>query len=141
MKSSFHDESSSTPVNSAIVAVTTSSGSTPSAGDEMGVSKLAQARAFAEPLLRANLLDTGENAWDHANGVADILRRIGAAPSMQAASFLVYAGDFLQRPQETIARAFGDADAELVTLTRRLVQVQRAAREADLEQQRQREQT
>ena len=107
----------------------------------MGVSKLAQARAFAEPLLRANLLDTGENAWDHANGVADILRRIGAAPSMQAASFLVYAGDFLQRPQETIARAFGDADAELVTLTRRLVQVQRAAREADLEQQRQREQT
>ena len=141
MKSSFHDESSSTPVNSAIVAVTTSSGSTPSAGDEMGVSKLAQARAFAEPLLRANLLDTGENAWDHANGVADILRRIGAAPSMQAASFLVYAGDFLQRPQETIARAFGDADAELVTLTRRLVQVQRAAREAELEQQRQREQT
>ena len=133
MKSSLHDDFASTGLDSAIVAVTAPQGE--------GVSKLAQARAFAEPLLRANGLDTGENAWDHASGVADILRRIGAAPSMQAASFLVYTADYLQRPQETIARAFGDADAELVTLTRRLVQVQRAARQADVEQDRQREQT
>ncbi len=141
MKSAFHEQVAPSGINPAIVAATGLSQAQESATEDPGASKLAQARAFSEPLLRANMLDTGENAWEHACGVADILRRIGAGPATQAASFLVYSGDFLQRPQETIARSFGDEDAELVALTRKLVQVQRAAREADVEQQVRRHQT
>ena len=89
-----------------------------------------RARAFAEPLLAGQPLDTGEEALDHADGVAAILAGIGAAPALQAASYLVYAGDFLNKPEEIVSKAFGESYASLVTTTRRLVQVQRAAREA-----------
>ena len=61
-----------------------------------------------------------------------ILRDIGAAPSMRAAAYLVYAGDFLQRPEEMVAKAFGPSYAGLVVHTRKLVQIQRAAREAQV---------
>jgi GTP pyrophosphokinase len=60
--------------------------------------------------------------------VAALLRDIGAAPSMCAAAYLVYAGDHLQRPEEVVRKGFGDSYASLVTLTRQLVQIQRAAR-------------
>ncbi|MEW6704802.1 MAG: bifunctional (p)ppGpp synthetase/guanosine-3',5'-bis(diphosphate) 3'-pyrophosphohydrolase [Pseudomonadota bacterium] len=93
---------------------------------------LLRARAFAEPLLAGRQLDTGEDALAHADGVAGILQRIGAAPSMRAAAYLVYAADFLQRPEEVVAQAFGDSYASLVTHTRKLVQIQRAAREAQV---------
>lgn len=96
--------------------------------DEAG--QLVRARAFAEPLLAGQLLDTGEDALAHAEGVATILQGIGAAPSMLAAAYLVYAGDFLQKPEETVAKAFGPSNASLVAHTRKLVQIQRAAREA-----------
>ncbi|MDE2457134.1 MAG: bifunctional (p)ppGpp synthetase/guanosine-3',5'-bis(diphosphate) 3'-pyrophosphohydrolase, partial [Burkholderiales bacterium] len=99
------------------------------AGDE-GRAALERARAFAEPLLAGRSLDTGEDAQGHADGVASILQAIGAAPSMRAAAYLVYAGDFLQRPEEVVAKAFGASYASLVTHTRRLVQIQRAARTA-----------
>ncbi|HEX2011190.1 MAG TPA: HD domain-containing protein, partial [Roseateles sp.] len=91
---------------------------------------VARARAFAEPLLSGQPLDTGEEALAHADGVAAILAGIGAAPAMQAASYLVYAGDYLNKPEEIVAKAFGDSYASLVTHTRKLVQIQRAAREA-----------
>ena len=65
-------------------------------------------------------------------GVAQILKTLGAGPGMQAAAFLVYVGEFLQRPRETVAQAFGESYAGLVELTRKLVQVQRAAREAQV---------
>jgi GTP pyrophosphokinase len=97
------------------------------AGDE-----LARARGFAEPLLAGQLLDTGEDALLHADGVAAILRDVGAAPSLRAAAYLVYAGDYLQRPEEVVKKAFGESYASLVTLTRKLVQIQRAARAAQL---------
>ena len=89
-----------------------------------------RARAFAEPLLAGQPLDTGEEALAHADGVAAILAGIGAAPALQAASYLVYAGDFLTKPEELVAKSFGPSYASLVMTTRRLVQVQRAAREA-----------
>ena len=92
----------------------------------------ARARAFAEPLLANQRLDTGENALQHADGVADILQAIGAAPALRAAAFLVYAGDYLQRPEEVVTQAFGASYASLVMLTRKLVQIQRAARAANL---------
>ena len=51
---------------------------------------------------------------------------------MRAAAYLVYAGDYLQRPEEVVAKAFGDSYASLVQLTRKLVQIQRAARDAQV---------
>jgi GTP pyrophosphokinase len=98
---------------------------------DQGESALLRARAFAEPLLAGHRLDTGEDALGHADGVAAVLRAIGAAPAMQAAAYLVYAGDWLQRPEEVVAKAFGDSYASLVGHTRKLVQIQRAARRAD----------
>ncbi len=92
-----------------------------------------RARAFAEPLLAGQPLDTGEDALEHADGVADILEGIGAAPSMRAAAYLVYAGDYLQKPEEVVSKAFGPSHASLVMHTRKLVQIQRAAREAQFE--------
>ncbi len=92
--------------------------------------QLLRARAFAEPLLTDQLLDTGEDALVHADGVAAILQAIGAAPSMRAAAYLVYAGDYLSKPEEAVAKAFGASNASLVMHTRKLVQIQRAAREA-----------
>ncbi len=102
---------------------------------------LQRARAFAEPLLAGQVLDTGEGAWSHAEGVAGILRAIGAAPSMQAAAYLVYAGDYLSRPEEMVNRAFGPSYASLVTLTRKLVQIQRAVRGVQLGEEQQALQT
>jgi GTP pyrophosphokinase len=95
-----------------------------------GAAALTRARAFAEPLLADHALDTGENALTHADGVAQILAAIGAAPAMQAAAYLVYAGDWLQRPEEIVGKAFGPSYASLVEHTRKLVQIQRAARAA-----------
>ncbi len=89
-----------------------------------------RARAFAEPLLQGQWLDTGEDALGHADGVAAVLRGMGAAPALCAAAYLVYAGDYLQRPEEVVKKAFGDSYASLVSLTRKLVQIQRAARAA-----------
>ena len=94
--------------------------------------QLLRARAFAEPLLTGQALDTGEDALAHADGVAAILQGIGAAPSMRAAAYLVYAGDFLNKPEEVVAKAFGASHASLVANTRKLVQIQRAAREAQV---------
>ena len=104
-------------------------------------SALLRARAFAEPLLAGRLLDSGEEALPHADGVADILQAIGAGPGMRAASYLVYAGDFLQKPEEVVAKAFGESYAGLVAHTRKLVQIQRAAREAQVEAEQRAQQT
>jgi GTP pyrophosphokinase len=103
--------------------------------------EVARARAFAEPLLAAETLDTGENALTHADGVATILQGIGAAQELQAAAYLVYAADFLAKPEEIVAKAFGDSHASLVTHTRKLVQMQRAARRAQVSTDQRAEQT
>jgi GTP pyrophosphokinase len=98
-----------------------------------GATEVDRARAFAEPLLASAILDTGENALAHADGVAGVLRAVGASPPMCASAYLVYAGDYLQRPEEVVAKAFGPSYASLVTLTRKLVQIQRTARRAEVE--------
>ena len=94
-----------------------------------------RARLFAEPLLDGRRLDTGEEALGHAAGVAAILAGLGAGPSLQAAAWLVYAADWIQKPDEVIARAFGPGQGALVGHTRRLVQIQRAAQKAQAEPQ------
>jgi GTP pyrophosphokinase len=117
------------PTSAPIVRLTDADTDAPAdAGGE--VAQLDRARAFAEPLLAGRTLDTGEDALAHAEAVAAILRGIGAAPGMRAAAYLVYAGDHLAKPEEAIAKAFGPSQASLVAHTRKLVQIQRAAREA-----------
>ena len=91
-----------------------------------------RARVFAQPLLEGRALDTGEDAWGHAVGVSTILAGLGAAQSLQAAAYLVYAADFIQKPDEVIARAFGASHGAMVAHTRKLVQIQRAARTAQV---------
>ena len=92
------------------------------------VDALARARAFAEPLLTTQCLDTGENMLAHADAVAAILRAIGGSQAMQAASYLVYASEHLNKPHEVIAKAFGSNFADLAMETNKLVRVQRMAR-------------
>ncbi len=120
------------PAASAAAVVHLASHDTQSALPTAAADALAldRARAFAEPLLAGQLLDTGEDALAHADGTAAALRSIGASPALCAAAYLVYAGDYLQRPEETVRKAFGESYASLVALTRKLVQIQRAARQA-----------
>ena len=92
---------------------------------------LARARAFAEPLIASELLDTGENTLVHADAVAEILKAIGGSEAMQAASYLVYACQHLTKPQEVISKAFGAHFAELALETTKLVNVQQQARSAN----------
>jgi len=91
---------------------------------------LARARAFAEPFLANETLDSGQNTLAHADNVSDILLGIGGSEAMRAANYLVHACEHLARPQETIARAFGDEYAALAMETNRLIHVQRQARGA-----------
>ena len=93
---------------------------------------LARARAFAEPLLGSEQLDTGENVLAHADAVARILQHIGGSQAMQAACYLVYTCDHLNKPHEVIAKAFGSNFADLAIETTKLVRVQRMARLAQV---------
>ncbi len=89
---------------------------------------LTRARAFAQPLLMGATLDTGEDSLAHADAVTVILDQIGGSEAMQAACYLVYAAEHLQKPEEVIAKAFGASYAELALETARLIRVQRQAR-------------
>jgi len=92
---------------------------------------LQRARAFAEPLIAQEMLETGENTLAHADAVAAILKSMGGSEAMQAASYLVYACQHLNKPQEVIAKAFGESYAALAIETTKLVRVQQQARGAD----------
>ena len=91
---------------------------------------LQRTRAFAEPLIAHETLDTGENTLAHADAVAAILQGIGGSEAMQAASYLVYACEHLNKPQEVIEKAFGESYATLAVETTKLVRVQRLSRAA-----------
>jgi GTP pyrophosphokinase len=80
-------------------------------------------------------LDTGEDILSHADASAAILQHIGGSEAMQAAAYLVYAAEHLQKPEELIAKAFGASYAELAIETTRLIRVQRQARAAVAESQ------
>ncbi len=92
---------------------------------------LARARAFAEPLIASETLDTGENTLTHADAVAAILKSIGGSEAMQAAAYLVYACQHLTKPLEVITKAFGANFAALAIETTKLVNVQQQARAAN----------
>ena len=89
---------------------------------------LVRARVFAEPLISGEALDTGENSLAHADAVCGILKAIGGSDAMQAATYLAYACEHLNKPQEVIAKSFGNNLAALAMETTKLVRVQRQAR-------------
>ena len=91
---------------------------------------LERARSFAEPLIGGECLDSGENTLAHADAVATILKSIGGSEAMQAASYLVHACEHLNKPQEVIAKAFGDNFATLAVETTQLMRVQYQTRMA-----------
>lgn len=121
------------PPTSPIMALADLQQQAESDADPLGQAALTdvqRARVFAQPLLDGRLLDTGEDAWGHAQAVATTLAGLGAAQSLQAAAYLVYAADFIQKPDEVIVRAFGASHGAMVAHTRKLVQIQRAAMKA-----------
>ena len=91
---------------------------------------LQRARAFAQPLIESEQLDTGENIWQHASAVAGILAQIGGSLEMQTAAYLVYACPHLNRPEDVISKAFGVNLAQLALQTNQLLHVQRLSRAA-----------
>jgi GTP pyrophosphokinase len=97
--------------------------------DHLAAVPAARARAFAEPLVGAACLDTGENILAHADAVAGLLTVIGGSEAMKTACYLVYAWDYLNKPKDVIAKAFGDSYADLALETSRLIQLQRQTRQ------------
>ncbi|ARU05680.1 GTP pyrophosphokinase [Comamonas serinivorans] len=91
---------------------------------------LARVRAFAEPLLADQVLDSGENTLEHADAMVDILASVGASASMKAGGYLVYASEHLNKPREVITRICGPELADLAIETGKLVKVQRLSRAA-----------
>jgi len=91
---------------------------------------LVRARAFVEPFLLGEFLDTGENMLEHADAVATILDTLSSGNDVKAASYLAYACPHLSRPQEVIAKTFGDEFASLAVETTKLMEVQRISRAA-----------
>jgi GTP pyrophosphokinase len=89
---------------------------------------LTRARAFAEPFLSGEYLDTGENILGHADAVVAILDTMNSGDDVKAASYLVYACPHLSRPKEVIAKTFGNELAALAVETTKLVEVQRISR-------------
>lgn len=94
-----------------------------------------RARAFAVPLLTGASVDTGEDSLSHADATVAILHQIGGSEAMQAACYLVYAAEHLQKPEEVIAKAFGASYAELAVESMRLIRIQRQARAVAAESQ------
>jgi len=91
---------------------------------------LESARVFAEPFLRHSTLETGENAWLHAQAVSQILLDIGGSEAMQAASYLVYTCEHLNKPLEMIGQAFDENLASLAVETTKLMHMQKQTRAA-----------
>jgi GTP pyrophosphokinase len=87
-----------------------------------------RARAFAEPFIATQALGHGENSLAHADALALLVKSLGGSDDMQAASYLAFACEHLNKPQELIAKAFGDSHATLAMETMRLMQLQRQAR-------------
>ncbi len=131
MKSRASQPSLDAAANEAVLERRASIVQATSAGPGDQPHALERARAFAEPLIASETLDTGENTLGHADAVAAILRSIGGSEAMQAASYLVYCCQHLSRPEEVIAKAFGADFAALAIETTKLVSLQRQARNAE----------
>jgi GTP pyrophosphokinase len=96
--------------------------------DECADARVAQARAYATPLIDTVRLETAEPALEHADGVRAILAAIGADAQAQAAAYLNLAVPHLAHPHDQLRKHFGTELADLAVQTRKLVEVSRMAR-------------
>ena len=90
--------------------------------------RIVQARAYAVALIDTVVLETGEPALEHADGVRSILCEMGADVEAQAAAYLNLVVPHLTHPQDQLRKHFGEALAALSLETRKLVEVSRMAR-------------
>ena len=100
--------------------------SVPQNGDAQ--QRVAQARAYAVALIDTVVLETGEPALEHADGVRAILEAIGGDAQAQAAAYLNLAVPQLAQPHDQLRKHFGEELATLAVETRKLVEVSRMAR-------------
>jgi GTP pyrophosphokinase len=91
-------------------------------------SALQRARAFALTLAAGLQLPTGENAVAHADGVAALLKEVGADDASQAVSYLLASWSALSDAEATIHKQFGSELGRLAASARKLVILQEAAR-------------
>lgn len=88
---------------------------------------VSKAKNFALPLLDRLELASGEVVFEHACAVADIVGDIEGTPEMQAAVYLAFASEQLNKPRDLISLAFDDKLASLAIETNRIIQIQRQA--------------
>lgn len=94
----------------------------------MNSSLVDKARQLAQTLAGDHMLDTGENALAHADGVTQQLHELGADEAVQAVSYLIASWRALKDPEETTRKQFGAEIAALATDAYKLIIVQKTAR-------------
>lgn len=88
---------------------------------------LIQARNFAQPLLDKLELPSGESILNHADAVAALVEKIDGTDEMQAAVYLAFTCDQLNKPNELIGISFGQPLTQLALETQKILQIQRQA--------------
>ncbi len=89
-----------------------------------------RARDFASVLIADVRLGSEESALDHAAGVAAIATQLDSSEELQAACYLLYAVDHLNKPLEVLTKNFGEGVARLTVETRQLIDLQDRSRTA-----------
>jgi len=87
-----------------------------------------RARDFAAVLISDVRLASGEAALDHAAAVAAIASQLDNSDELQAACYLLYAVDHLNKPLEVLTKNFGESVARLTVETRQLIELQDRSR-------------
>ncbi len=90
----------------------------------------ARARDFAAVLISDVRLASGEAALDHAAAVAAIAAQLDSSDELQAACYLLYAVDSLNKPLEVLTKNFGESVARLTVETRQLIELQDRSRKS-----------
>lgn len=87
-----------------------------------------RARDFASVLISDIRLASGEAALDHAVAVAAIAAQLDNSDELQAACYLLYAVDSLNKPLEVLTKNFSVSVARLTVETRQLIELQDRSR-------------
>jgi GTP pyrophosphokinase len=88
---------------------------------------LIQARTFAQPLLEKLELPSGESTLGHVDAVVALVEKIEGTVEMQAAVYLAFTCDQLNKPNELIRISFGHSLTQLALETQKILQIQRQA--------------
>ena len=87
-----------------------------------------RARDFASVLIADVRLASGESALDHASAVAAIAASLDNSDELQAACYVLYAVDHLNKPLEVLTKNFGASVTRLAVETRQLIELQDRSR-------------